>query len=173
MFQTDFPDPIRSEGCYFLALLAAAHLSLPLTDDGTVAWQLDQDDVLRLYRVSVYLGLMNASCFVQRPERLLNVASAAIDAGTDWRYAAGRIKPQQLLGRKFNDPPANTVAVSCYELQQKTGKAMQHFVLDTSAPVDDNDVLYDPWRYPDGSISRTRRRGKLSSVRIFHRGGNA
>lgn len=174
IYQTDEEfagHPIHPYGCYFLSLIAAVQPRF----NGEVEWQLGREDVLKLYDLVVADGAMYKDCTVQRGADILGRTADWLGRREEWRQLAGQTSTrlQKDAGEDLNRYRSGKIIVSRYVLHRPGEKTWVHFVLDRPATTDaygEYGVLYDPWVYADaGKISRTRREGKLQSVRVYER----
>ena len=167
VYQTDaeFADhPVHPYGCYFLSLLAA----LQPRAGGEFVWQLDHGDVKRLYDDCVADGSLAKDCTVQSGSRILNRCSEWIGTRGLWEQLVGQTAPRLTRDMpSYNEHGDARIVVSKYSLKRPGTSTWHHFMLNNTG----GNVLYDPWVYEDGTISRTRREGKLVGVRIYRRLG--
>jgi len=131
---------IQEYGCYFLSL----------TWFGWKYGQLELSAELineELYETFVKRGWMRETCFILRPDEILNYLRVPV-TGVVKRPASYVVRDSEL-------------AVG----QWKASGMVSHFV----AMDNDRCVAYDPWQSREGG-SRAVREGQLISYRIFQRG---
>lgn len=129
-------ESIGSEGCYFLSIVYLAEKILK-----------ERVDVLELYDVSVYAGIMEPDCFVNKPEKLLQLMVPG-----KWEVVKVNLEyelqPEDLEIVRYERPT--------------TGKMWTHFVVGDGA----GGVEYDPL-----GESLCVSQGRRVSRRVFRKVG--